>query len=121
MPDGEPTLDTNLGREIELLKPLGTKTAVITNASLIWRDDVRNDLLGADWISLKTDAVTNEIWRKINRPHKSLKLETSLEGILEFTDLFKGELATETMLIQDVNDDDEEIAGDSSIIGCLKA
>jgi len=109
VPDGEPTLDINLGGEIELLKPLGIKIAVITNASLMWCDEVRNNLLKADWVSLKIDAVTDEIWHKINRPHKSLKLETILEGMLEFTDLFKGELATETMLIQDINDYDEEI------------
>jgi len=30
--DGEPSLDTNLGQEIEMLKPLGIKIAVITNA-----------------------------------------------------------------------------------------
>jgi len=35
VPDGEPTLDVNLGCEIELLEPLGLKTAVITNGSLI--------------------------------------------------------------------------------------
>jgi len=43
VPDGEPTLDANLGKEIELVKPLGIKIAVISNGSLIWRDDVRQD------------------------------------------------------------------------------
>ena len=52
VPDGEPTLDINLSREIDLLKPLGIKIAVITNASLIWREDVRNELIKADWVSL---------------------------------------------------------------------
>jgi wyosine [tRNA(Phe)-imidazoG37] synthetase (radical SAM superfamily) len=37
-------LDANLGGEIELLKPLGIKIAIITNASLICREDVREDL-----------------------------------------------------------------------------
>jgi wyosine [tRNA(Phe)-imidazoG37] synthetase (radical SAM superfamily) len=57
VPDGEPTLDINLGREIELLKRLSLPVAVITNASLIWRQDVRTDLMAADWVSLKVDAV----------------------------------------------------------------
>ena len=48
VPDGEPTLDVRLGREIELLRALGIKIAVITNASLIWREDVREDLRKAD-------------------------------------------------------------------------
>ncbi|MFO8035108.1 MAG: hypothetical protein R6U57_00560, partial [Anaerolineales bacterium] len=63
VPDGEPTLDINLGREIELLQPLGIKIAVISNSSLIWREDVREELGKADWVSLKMDAVQEETWR----------------------------------------------------------
>jgi len=109
VPDGEPTLDINLGKEIELLKPLDIKIAVITNASLIWQQDVREDLRKADWVSLKVDAVSQEIWRKVNRPHKSLELKTILDGMLQFARTFNGELTTETMLIQGINDNHAEI------------
>lgn len=109
VPDGEPTLDINLGEEIELLEPLGIKTAVITNASLLWREDVREDLSKSDWVSLKVDALSEDIWRKINRPHGSLELENILDGIKEFAGTFEGELATETMLVQGVNDEEGEI------------
>ncbi len=109
VPDGEPTLDLNLGNEIDLLKPLGIKIAVLTNASLIWREDVRNNLLKADWVSLKVDASSEKVWQKLNRPHKFLKFGTIMEGMRNFANTFKGTLATETMLIQDVNDDKEEI------------
>jgi wyosine [tRNA(Phe)-imidazoG37] synthetase (radical SAM superfamily) len=114
VPDGEPTLDVNLGREIELLRPLGIRIAVITNASLIWRADVRENLMHADWVSLKVDAVREEVWRRINRPHGSLRLTSVLDGALEFAQAFKGELATETMLVEGVNDDAghlEQVAG----------
>jgi len=83
VPDGEPTLDINLGREIELLRPLGIKIAVITNSSLIWREDVREALMKADWVSLKMDSVREEVWRRINRPHGSLQLTSILDGALE--------------------------------------
>jgi len=109
VPDGEPTLDVNLGREIELLRPLGIKIAVITNASLIWRADVREALTKADWVSLKVDAAREEIWRRINRPHGSLQLTSILDGALEFAQAFKGDLATETMLVAGVNDRDDHI------------
>ena len=114
VPDGEPTLDINLGKEIRLLKPLGIKIAVIQNSSLLWRKDVRNDLLEADWVSCKIDAVSDEIWRQVNRPHKDLELESILEGVLEFAQEFRGILATETMMIKDYNDgmnEAEKIAG----------
>ncbi len=108
-PDGEPTLDANLGKEIELLKPLGIKIAIITNASLICREDVREDLGKANWVSLKVDAISEKTWHRIDRGHKSLKLKAIVDGMLQFASTFKGELTTETMLIQGINDSYEEI------------
>jgi wyosine [tRNA(Phe)-imidazoG37] synthetase (radical SAM superfamily) len=109
VPDGEPTLDINLGKEIELLRASGIKIAVITNASLIWREDVRHDLQKADWVCLKVDAVTPEIWNRINRPHGKIELNIILEGILSFARSYKGELTSETMLINRVNDSTREV------------
>lgn len=120
VPDGEPTLDVNLGREIDLLKFLDIKIAVITNASLLWRDDVRQALQKADWVSLKVDSVSEEIWRTMNRPHKSLNLSVILEGMLNFANIFKGELTTESMLIQDSNDNDGELERIASFLAQLK-
>ena len=108
VPDGEPTLDINLGREIELLEPLGIRMAVLSNASLMWMEEVREDLLGADWVSLKVDAVTDDVWRRVDRPHGKLDIDTVLDGMKEFAGVFEGELATETMLIRGLNDDGEE-------------
>jgi len=102
--DGEPTLDLNLGREIEMLRPLGFEIAVITNGSLISREDVREELAKADWISLKVDCTREEVWRRMNRPKPTLQLPTILEGMLEFALSFKGELVTETMLVRGLND-----------------
>jgi len=116
VPDGEPTLDINLGKEIELLKTSEIKIAVITNSSLIWKEDVRNELGRADWISLKIDAVTEDIWHKINRPHRYLKRDDILQGILEFSRTYEGELTTETMLTKDFNDNHEEIEKISGFI-----
>jgi len=112
--DGEPTLDINLGHEIDQLKPLGIKIAVITNASLIWQEDVRENLMKADWVSLKIDATQEPIWRRINRPYGALQLASILDGILEFAKDYSGELVTETMLVKGLNDSDallREIAG----------
>jgi len=120
VPDGEPTLDANLGQEIYVLKGLGGRVAVITNGSLLWREDVRQNLLKADWVSLKVDAASEETWRKVNRPHRSLKLETILEGMFKFAQVFKGELTTETMLVRGVNDDLGEIKRIAEFLAMLK-
>jgi wyosine [tRNA(Phe)-imidazoG37] synthetase (radical SAM superfamily) len=107
--DGEPTLDINLGREIDQIRELGIKVAVITNASLMGRADVREDLSCAELVSVKVDTVNEKLWRKVNRPVRDLSLDVIVEGILAFSECFNGELITETMLIKDVNDRIEEI------------
>jgi len=109
VPDGEPTLDINLGREIEALSQFGIKTAVITNASLLWRDDVREELLNADLVSVKVDATREDIWRKINRPHPGLRMEHILNSILAFARVYRGDLITETMLVKDLNDEESHV------------
>lgn len=105
VPDGEPTLDTMLGKDIELLKSrLGVRVAVLSNASLLWIRDVREDLSGADVVSVKIDAGDPETWRRIDRPHPALRFDKVVEGILLFRDEYGGRLITETMLVKGVND-----------------
>ena len=120
VPDGEPTLDINLGREIDLLRPLGVKIAVISNASLIWQKNVRNDLAKADWVSLKVDAVPKDIWRRINRPHPDLNLSIILEAMLRFAEEYEGELVTETMFVRGVNDSPGDIKKVADLLAQLK-
>jgi len=120
VPDGEPTLDSNLGRHIKGLKPLGIKIAVITNGSLINLTDVRKDLEGADLVSLKIDAVTKKPWLMIDRPLHSLDLKAILNGMLEFGAQFKGTIITETMLLKGKNDTREEIQKIADFLALLK-
>jgi wyosine [tRNA(Phe)-imidazoG37] synthetase (radical SAM superfamily) len=105
--DGEPTLDINLGDEISLMKQLAIPIAVITNSSLVWENDVKEDLLEADFVSLKVDTVNEKVWKRINRPHKDLKLDTILDGINDFANEFRGTIVSETMLVDGINYGDE--------------
>ena len=119
-PDGEPTLDVNLGREIDLLKPLGIKIAVISNGSLLLRREVCEDLRKADLVSLKIDAATPRAWHMINRPTASLHLPEILVGALEFAKIYKGKLVTETMLIRHVNHYENQISEIADFLAELK-
>ncbi len=120
VPDGEPTLDINLGKEIELLKDSGIPIAVITNGSLINLPDVRRDLSKADWVSVKIDAVSEKVWKKINRPQPDLSLKDILEGTVKFSNTYKGSLYTETMLIKGLNTYKKDIEEIANFIGTLK-
>jgi len=119
VPDGEPTLDARLGRHIDLLRPLGIKIAVISNASLLWKPNVRDDLAKADWVSVKVDAVQQDLWRRIDRPHKALQLDTILDGMTRFAAVYNGELTTETMLVRAMNDSPKDLAAVAEFVAEL--
>ena len=63
----------------------------------------------ADYVSLKIDTVSEETWFKINRPHQRLDFTHILKGIEQFSKRFRGHLTTETTLIKNFNDKQEEI------------
>ena len=121
VPDGEPTLDRNLGVLLDLLKPFDIKIAVITNATLIDRPAVRDDLARADWVSIKIDTVDERMWRKIDRPHRKLHLDDITRGMERFAGEFDGRLVTETMLVKGLNDSPEHVRGVAEFIKTLGA
>ena len=118
VPDGEPTLDELLGEEVKLIREVADKPlAILTNSSLIFRSDVRADLLGFDLVSLKVDAASEKVWRKVNRPHPSLSLAEILKGVKVFARDFSGKLIVETMLIDGVNAASSELDSIASFLG----
>jgi wyosine [tRNA(Phe)-imidazoG37] synthetase (radical SAM superfamily) len=119
VPDGEPTLDENLAETIHMLRPLNIPIAVISNASLIWREDIRSTLQLVDWVSLKVDSIDEQLWRQINRPHSELNLEKILDGIRQFAVEFDGKLVTETMLVAGINDGEKAVRSVADFLNTL--
>jgi wyosine [tRNA(Phe)-imidazoG37] synthetase (radical SAM superfamily) len=108
--DGEPTLYSQLGRLIHGIKEnLEYPVAVITNGSLLYREEVRRDLERADVVIPSLDSGIRKTMRSINRPHGSLEFSTILKGQISFREEFKGQLWLEIMLVKGVNDSKEEL------------
>lgn len=107
--DGEPSLDKGLEPLLRGLGALGIKTAVITNSTLLDRPEVRDALCLADWVSVKVDTLDEKIWRKIDRPHKAICFDAMLDGICTFSNAYKGQLVTETMLVRGLNDREPDL------------
>jgi wyosine [tRNA(Phe)-imidazoG37] synthetase (radical SAM superfamily) len=91
------------------LKETGIPVAVISNASLISKADVRKALHVADWVSLKIDVLSQDLWKRIDRPHPSLDHDDILAGMEEFASFYKGTLCSETMLVKGLNDGPAEL------------
>lgn len=119
VPNGEPTLDINLGKEIRLLKIFNIPIAVITNSSLIHDQQVQAELMEADWVSVKVDAVNETLWKEINRPCEEIEFDRIIQGLKTFAADYSGKLNTETMLIEDLNDSDEHLQKTASFIAAL--
>ena len=69
------TLHASLGVMIRQVKDLTTiPVAVITNGSLLYLPEVRQELLAADAVLPTLDAGNAKLYRKINRPHPAIKL-----------------------------------------------
>jgi wyosine [tRNA(Phe)-imidazoG37] synthetase (radical SAM superfamily) len=108
---GEPTLASNLGQAIEVAKStLHLPVAVLTNSSLMSRDDVRHDLIKADVVIATVDAHSQALFSQINRPATGVLLSDVLEGIKRFREEFGGELCIEVMFVELNKDFAAEIA-----------
>uniref|UniRef100_A0A7C3Z008 Radical SAM protein n=1 Tax=candidate division WOR-3 bacterium TaxID=2052148 RepID=A0A7C3Z008_UNCW3 len=97
---GEPTLAKNLKEMFEIIKKLrNEKIAVITNSSLLFRDDVIEDLLLADSVLVKLDAGSQKLLETINRPVKGLTFNLILDGIKRFRKAYKNKFALQVMFV----------------------
>jgi len=99
---GEPTLARNLGgmiRAVRAARP--ERIAVITNASLMHREDVRSDLAAADLVLAKLDAPDPAVFRSINKPARGIELDKVLGGIGAFRGRHAAKVALQIMFIEE--------------------
>ena len=98
---GEPTLAKNLGEMIRAVKFIRReKVAVITNSSLLHLADVQDDLMDADFVLAKLDAVNQEMFNCVDGVC-GIDYELLLKGLGQFRARFKGKFALQMMLVKD--------------------
>lgn len=102
---GETTLYSRLGSLIYFIKQRSDlPLAVITNGSLLHLTKVRAELAAADAVLPSLDAGTEELYRRINRPHRDLSFADHVDGLVEFRKGYRGKLWVEVMLLGGIND-----------------
>jgi len=107
---GEPTLCKSLGKLILKAKELSKKPiCVITNGSLLYQDDVKDDLIFSDVVLPTLDAGDEKLFIKINRPLPSIKYEKMIQGYIDFRKEFNGNFWIEIMVMKGINDSKEEL------------
>lgn len=118
---GEPTLHSGLGRMIREIKALtDVPVTVLTNGSLLANRDVRRGLMSADRVIPSLDAATESVFRTVNRPHPSLRLDRVLQGLADFRREYKGLFWLEIMLVKGVNDSPAHISALKKAVARLR-
>jgi len=108
---GEPTLNSRLGELIDGIKEItDIPVAVLTNGTLLYRQDVQADCAKADVVVPSLDAGDDQVFRKINRPHANISIEKLIDGLCAFRNEFDGQIWLEVFFIDGFNADIGQIA-----------
>ncbi|KPH53497.1 radical SAM protein [Helicobacter pullorum] len=109
--NGEPTLYPYLYELMLRLEDIkgGVQTLLLTNGSLLWDLSVSRACLLFDKVKFSLDAISPEVFKKIDRPTKNISLEQILQGIYQFSADFSGELYAEILFVKNINDSLDEI------------
>jgi wyosine [tRNA(Phe)-imidazoG37] synthetase (radical SAM superfamily) len=121
--NGEPTLYPHLDaliKEIDRTKE-DKKTLILTNSATLTDENVFNTLLKFDQVKLSLDAVTPDVFKKIDRPHPSLKIEDIVSAIERFSHAYRGRLFVEILFVRGLNDTKEEIAALNTVLKRMDA
>ncbi len=115
---GEPLLNIELGIIIEEVKKMtDIPVVLITNGTLLYKKEARENALKADMVMPNLDAGLEEVFKKINRPHESIKFDEMIEGLIQFSKVYKGELHIEVFILPGINSHKENVEAIAEIIG----
>lgn len=118
---GEPTLYKDLKKLIYEIKQItDIPVCIITNGSLLYKQEMRSNLLLADLIIPSLDAGNEETFKFIDNPNKEIDFYKMVEGLIEFKKVFKGEYWLEIFLLKDINDNEDELDDIIKIVKKIK-
>lgn len=115
---GEPTLNTRIGEIIEFIKKEkpNIPVAVLTNGTILFDKDVREALLNADVVLPSLDAFSEDVFQRINRPASGLTIVSYIDGLIDFSNIYKGRIWLEIFILPGYNDNEEELLGLKKVI-----
>jgi wyosine [tRNA(Phe)-imidazoG37] synthetase (radical SAM superfamily) len=116
--NGEPTLYPHLDELITRIDAIkgDTQTLILTNSAALTDPEVFNTLLKLDQVKLSLDAVTPEVFKKIDRPHPGIEVADVADAVQRFAKSFDGTLYIEVLFVHGLNDTAEEITALNSAL-----
>lgn len=109
--NGEPTLYPHLSELIDEIDKIknSTETLILTNSATLVDENVFNTLLKLDQVKLSLDAISSDVFKKIDRPHVDIDISQVVQRVTAFSKVYKGELFIEILFVHGLNDTPQEI------------
>lgn len=119
---GEPTLSECIKQVIQFIKVTypKMKVAVITNGTLFYNKRTRLSVLDADIVLPSLDAATDEAFRLINRPIRNYTVNKHINGLVEFRNIFTGQMFLEVFVVPGINDTENELVALRNAISLIR-
>lgn len=120
--NGEPTLYPYLDELVTKIKALNRsyKILILTNSATLTNPQIFNTLLRLDKVKLSLDAISSDIFTKIDRPDKNIDIKDLTCKIKEFSEMYTKELYIEILFVRGLNDTDKEIELLNNFLKTLK-
>jgi len=121
--NGEPTLYPHLEELIDEINKIknSTQTLILTNSATLIDDNIFSILLKLDQVKLSLDAVSQSIFKRIDRPHKDINIDKIIQKVEEFSHVYQGKLFIEILFVHGLNDTKEEISKLNEVLLKVKA
>ncbi len=121
--NGEPTLYPYLDELIDAINKIkgSTQTLILTNSATLVDEKVYNSLLKLDQVKLSLDAVSPDIFKKIDRPHATIHIKDIVQKVQAFSKEYKGRLFIEILFVHGLNDTKEEVAKLNDVLCSINA
>ena len=109
---GEPTLHSGMGKIARHIRETFPeyRMALLTNGSLFTDPKVRAEAADVHVIVPSLDAVSELVFKQIDRPCSSLTAADVLAGLISLREEFQGEIWLEIFIIPGLNDTDGELS-----------
>ena len=109
--NGEPLLNSELGKIAAYLKQNYShyKLALITNGALFYDENLINEIKNIYLLLPSLDAVSPDLFRKINRPHHALDISKIIDGLIYLRRKYSGRINLEIFIVPGLNDSPEEL------------
>ena len=109
--NGEPTLYPYMDELIDEIDKIKAQaeTLILTNSATLSERKVFNSLLKLDQVKLSLDAVSKDVFNKIDRPHTNIDISNLVSKVIEFSQIFKGKLFIEILFVYGLNDNKDEV------------